>query len=339
MQTGLLEQIGNLTSTVSNDQVQLAAAQATVTSLGQLLNGNTVLAMPLLHVDASGLTTSGAVLGFAPAVDTPVLFDSALGRVTLYFRDANDEFLLAYYDTFTGRAALHLPADTGETTFVAKSAAAELDDLTVEVSGGPTDATCSLIASLPGDVGVTENWNALPRDAVTMASILNGTTQPVFLGTLTANSGTLATLTLTSPLTLPVPEGSLLQAGTRLLTTTAPAGRGATTLTVNAEAITSPTPPRSTGWPTTTHRPVPPGPAPICGAAPCSSGSTPAAPVDRYNSDPHNHWGSPRPVNGSPLPRAPRSTSTAPPPTPGCWPTQPPASTERPASPSARTTI
>ena len=238
MQTGLLEQIGNLTSTVATDQVQLVAAQATVTSLGQLLNGNTVLAMPLLHVDASGLTTSGAVLGFAPAVETPVLFDSALGRVTLYFRDANDEFLLAYYDTFTGRAALHLPADTGEATFVAKSAAAELDALTVEVSGGPTDATCSLIVSLPGDVGVTETWNALPRDAVTLASILNGTTQPVFLGTLTAISGAVATLTLTSPLTLPVPEGSLLRAGTQLLTTTAPAPRGATTLAVNAEAIT-----------------------------------------------------------------------------------------------------
>jgi hypothetical protein len=231
-------QITTLTPQVTSDQAQLAAAQADLAALEQLLNGNTVLPMPLLHVDASGLTTSGAVLGFAPAADSPVLFDSALGRVTLYFRDAAGNFLLAYYDTFTGRARLHLPAAPGEVAFVARSAAGELDGLTVKVSAGPDDTTCTLVATLPGAVEVTETWTHLPRDAGMLASILNGTTQPVFLGTLAATSGKETTLTLTSPLLIPVAAGSLLGAGTWVLTTVAPAARGATTLTVEPQDLT-----------------------------------------------------------------------------------------------------
>lgn len=85
-QARLTAQITVLTQQVTNDQAQLAAAQVNLAALEQLLNGDTVLPMPLLHVDAPGLTTSGAVLGFAPAAGLPVLFDGALGRVTLYFR-------------------------------------------------------------------------------------------------------------------------------------------------------------------------------------------------------------------------------------------------------------
>ena len=234
----LTAQVTMLTPQVTSDQAQLAAAQAHLAELEQLLNADTVLPMPLLHVDASGLTASGAVLDFAPAAASPVLFDSALGRVTLYFRDAADDFLLAYYDTFTGRARLHLPAETGEVAFVARSAAGELDNLTVEVSAGPDDTACTLVATLPGAVEVTETWTLLPRDARTLASILNGTTQPVFLGTLAETSGKVTTLTLTSPLLVPVTAGSLLGAGAEVLTMAAPATRGATTLTIEPHTLT-----------------------------------------------------------------------------------------------------
>ena len=145
--------------------------------------------MPLLHVDALGLTTSGAVLGFAPVSDSPVLIDSALGRVTLYFRDAAGDFLLAYYDTLTGRARLHLPAAVGEVTFVARATAGELDGLTVTLSAADTDTTCTLAASLPGAVAVTETWTGLPVDAASLAAIVNGTTQPVFVGSVKAATG------------------------------------------------------------------------------------------------------------------------------------------------------
>ena len=234
----LTAQITTLTPQVTSEQAQLAAAQAHLATLEQLLNGDTVLPMPLLHVDASGLTTAGAVLHFAPAAESPVLFDSALGRVTLYFRDAADDFLLAYYDTFTGRARLHLPAATGEVAFVARSTAGELDGLTVQVSAGSDETTCALVATLPGAVGVTETWTRLPRDAGMLASILNGTTQPVFLGTLAATSGKVDTVTLTSPLLVPVTAGSLLRAGPGVLTTTTPAARGATALTIEPQTLT-----------------------------------------------------------------------------------------------------
>ena len=237
-QATLAAQITALTPRVTSDQAQLAAAQANLAALEQLLNADTVLPMPLLHVDASGLTASGAVLDFAPAADSPLLFDGALGRVTLYFRDAAEDFLLAYYNTFTGRAMLRLPAVAGEVAFVARSTAGELDGLVVEVNAGPDDTACTLVATLPGSVGVTETWTRLPRDAGMLASILNGTTQPVFLGTLAATSGKVDTLTLTSPLLVPVAAGSLLGAGAGVLITTAAAARGATALTIEPQTLT-----------------------------------------------------------------------------------------------------
>lgn len=234
----LTDQIATLTPKVTSDQASLAAAQANLARLQDLLNNDTVLAMPLLNVDAAGLTTSGAALGFAPAADSPMLLDGALGRVTLYFRDAAGEFLLAYYDTFTGRAMLSLPAETGEVAFIARSAAGEMDGLTVDVTAGPDDATCTLVATLPGDGGVSETWPQLPRDAASLASIMNGSAQPVFLGTLAAATGKVDTLTLANPLQVPVAGGALLRVGVAVLTASAPAGRGATSLSVEPQDLT-----------------------------------------------------------------------------------------------------
>ena len=206
----------------------------------QLLNGDTVLTMPLLHVDEAGLTTTGASLGFAPAADAPVLVDSALGRVTLYFRDAEQNFLLAYYDTFTGRPMLHTPAQNGEVSFVSRSTAAEADALTVTTTVTTTgdDTTCTLVVELPGTVSVTETWPGLPRDSATLAGILNGSLAPVFTGTLAAASGKLDSLTFEAPLALPVPAGAVLRVGTATLITTAVAARGATTVPVEPTTAT-----------------------------------------------------------------------------------------------------
>ncbi|HEY5114581.1 MAG TPA: LamG domain-containing protein, partial [Nakamurella sp.] len=64
-QAALPAKLAALTATLTTDQGRLAAAQANLDTLQRLLNGDTVLPMPLLHVDGSGLTTAGAVLGFA----------------------------------------------------------------------------------------------------------------------------------------------------------------------------------------------------------------------------------------------------------------------------------
>jgi hypothetical protein len=228
--------VPTLTAAVTADQAALASAQANLSTLQQLLDGDTVLAMPLLHVDENGLTTSGASLGFAPATDAPVLVDSALGRVTLYFRDAQQNFLLAYYDTFTGRAMRRSPADTGEVSFVSRSTAAEADAMTVTLTGD--DTACTLVVQLPGTVSVTETWPALPRDSATLAGILNGSIPPVFCGTVAAGSGKLDALTFLAPLAVPLATGALLQVGSEVLTTTATAARGATSVSVEPTALT-----------------------------------------------------------------------------------------------------
>ena len=236
-QSAVSATVATLTPKVADERERLAAAQAALVELEQLLNGDTVLPMPLLDVDASGLTTSGAVLGFAPASGVPVLVDSALGRVTLYFRDDAGQFLLAYFDTFTGRAMLHVPADAGEVTFVARSAAAEMDEVSITVSAGADDTTCTLVVTLPGDAGVTETWTDLPRDTTSLDVILNGTAQPTFLATVKAASGKADTLTLNSPLQVPVPAGALVTLGATVLTTTASAARGALSLSVQPKEI------------------------------------------------------------------------------------------------------
>ncbi len=236
-QSTLSGTIATLTPQVADEQTRLAAAQATLDQLKHLLNGDTVLPMPLLGIDATGLTTSGAVLGFAPASGVPVLVDGALGRVTLYFHDDAGQFLLAYFDAFTGRATLHLGAETGEVAFLARSAIAEMDEVTLTVSVGSADATCTLVATLPGDAGVTETWTDLPRDIALLAPILNGTTQATFLATVAATAKKTSTLNLTAPLNVPVPAGALVTVGATVLTTTAAAARGDMSVKVHSQQL------------------------------------------------------------------------------------------------------
>jgi hypothetical protein len=96
------------------------------------------------------------LLEFAPAKDAPQLFDSATGKLALYFRGKNDRFFAAYYDTNSAKAKYLLAADTGNLTFIARSAEPEMDAIAISVSdsdgkspsiggsgGQPTD-TCTL---------------------------------------------------------------------------------------------------------------------------------------------------------------------------------------------------
>ena len=76
-----------------------------IAQLRQLLLGNPEkMALKPLHIDPFGLTTHGALLGFAYSNHTPLLFDSATGKLALYFRGETGQFFSAYYDTYTGRA-------------------------------------------------------------------------------------------------------------------------------------------------------------------------------------------------------------------------------------------
>ena len=128
------------------------------------------LPMPLLYTDPYGLTLSGGLLGFANTSDTPQLFDSATGKLALYFRGANNEFFVAYYDTHTAKAQYQLLTADSKVTCVAR--AADTATVTISVSGD-SDSTCTLVITNTA-TGLTETWNYLPRAAQLFADILNG---------------------------------------------------------------------------------------------------------------------------------------------------------------------
>jgi Concanavalin A-like lectin/glucanases superfamily len=136
--------------------------------------GEVKVPMELLHIDRFGLTISGGLLNFAYTNDSPTLFDSAIGKLGLYFRGAkNDQFFAAYFDTLTDRAVYTLPAESGKLVLTARSADAPMDQTTIVVENGSRDDTCKLTFSNP-EIELTEIWQDLPREVNAFAGILNG---------------------------------------------------------------------------------------------------------------------------------------------------------------------
>ncbi|HSG42201.1 MAG TPA: LamG domain-containing protein, partial [Anaerolineales bacterium] len=134
--------------------------------------------MRLVHVDPFGLTTSGALLDFAWSKDTPQLFDSATGKLALYFRGVANQFFVTYYDTLTERATYPLTDKTNPLTdktnetvlCKARSAELEMDKIVIEI-GGEDENTCTVEVS---GAGMQETWRRVPRDAKEFAAVLNG---------------------------------------------------------------------------------------------------------------------------------------------------------------------
>ncbi len=237
-----LAQLGTEQAELADLRAQLAAAQADLAALRGQAAGDVELPMPLLHLDPEGRSVSGAVLGFATTDEAPVLFDSALGRLGLYFRDADGAFSVAYYDTAVGRPRRTLPAGSGVLTFLARGAEADLAALTVTTAADtpPADPTlCTLSIATPL---ATETWHHLPRDPQQLAAIVNGsTTPPTPVGaTAAAATGTVDSLTLAAPLTVALPAGALLAAGTTVLTVATAAAREAKTIPVTPTEVDIP---------------------------------------------------------------------------------------------------
>lgn len=136
--------------------------------------GEVKVPMELLHIDRFGLTISGGLLNFAYTHDSPTLFDSAIGKLGLYFRGAkNDQFFVAYFDTLTDRAVYTLPAESGKLVLTARSADAPMDQTTIAVENGSGDDTCKLTFS-NAEINLTEIWHDLPREVNAVVGILNG---------------------------------------------------------------------------------------------------------------------------------------------------------------------
>ncbi|GAA1280508.1 hypothetical protein Psi02_67520 [Planotetraspora silvatica] len=185
------------------------------------LRGNRPLVMPLVHLDRRGLGVTGAVLGFARTGEAPVLFDSALGRLSLYFRGPAGEFSAASYDALTARARLTLPTGgdiPGELVFVARGTEPDYDGLTVVTTKDADPDLCTLTVTLPRDGGaITETWRRMPRDPAVLAAILNGTAAASFAGQADPVDGKTGTLSFRDGLRVPLAAGDLLRVGTGLV--------------------------------------------------------------------------------------------------------------------------
>ncbi|WP_412061792.1 LamG-like jellyroll fold domain-containing protein [Rubrivirga sp. IMCC45206] len=141
------------------------------------------------HTDGQGLTVRSGLLQFAFTDAPPVLFESAVGRLSMYFKGVNDQFFAAYYDLRSHRATWSLPAEHGAVQLTSQTADAGYNKATIKVSDGTEADLCTIDVRNP-DSGVVEHWPDVPRDAETVAAVLNGTAmQRTFVGKVAARSG------------------------------------------------------------------------------------------------------------------------------------------------------
>ena len=168
--------------------------------------------MRLFHTDPRGLTVSSALLGFAYSDSQPTLFDSAIGRMALYFKGLNEQFFSAYYDVNTARARWSLPAGSGSLSLVSYVSDSQINSTTLVVAkGGDADHCSVTIQNVK--TGLTETWTDVPREVAAFALVLNGKArEKVFVGKLkTRLSGAAITsIALKDSLPREAPVGSTL---------------------------------------------------------------------------------------------------------------------------------
>lgn len=150
----------------------------------ELENLEVQVAMPVVHTDPFGLSTSGGVLSFAWSKSAPLLFDSANGKIALYFQGANEQFYVTYYDTMTHPANFELPASDGSSITCIPRFVGPVDGVRIKVEAGDEEQLCHVtIENLP--MGLHESWQHVPRAVREFAAILNGTAAQQFAGRLT----------------------------------------------------------------------------------------------------------------------------------------------------------
>lgn len=243
----------------------IANLQQQVRQLRDQIDTGTSLPMTLLHSDRTGLTLSGAILGFAWTSDTPRLYDSATGNLALYFRGTNDQFFVTYYSTLTQRARYTLPGELGlaSVVCVAQSVEPEFDRLAIQIDADPNPDLCTLkIGFLPTSTPSsptppaspplfepTETWTKLPRDPYQLTQIINGLTELTYIGSGTIQTTTDgARLTLTEGIRRSLPAGAVLSINNQTVILREAVPLGTTTLPLtsrSADAHGGSPPPRS----------------------------------------------------------------------------------------------
>ncbi len=131
--------------------------------------------MPVVAIDRLGMTTSGAVLGFAWTKDAPTLHVAADARVHLYFRGADEQLYALGYDTRTSRASVSLPPGGSSVLATARGAGAWFEGLSVNITAAESgDADrCDVTISCT-QPGAKEHWPDVPRQASLFEATLRG---------------------------------------------------------------------------------------------------------------------------------------------------------------------
>lgn len=157
-------------------ETRKAAVQQDLSHIQDGVKNGASVTMSRAHTDPLGLTISGSLLGFAWTDDAPLLFDSATGTLALYFRGRDNQFFVAYYDTFTERAKVTLLSG-GKEAVSCFSMSTAYEKIIMEVEGDESAAVCTVLIgydNAEGEVVIKETWNNVPRAAYEFSSVLNG---------------------------------------------------------------------------------------------------------------------------------------------------------------------
>lgn len=240
---------GTVSSFYNLPAADLTAKIAERDALRKKVGDTVALPIHLLHTDPFGLTASGALLGFANSTGAPQLFDSATGKLALYYPGKNKQFFAAYYDTQTVKAqyVLQVASDSGGTgnqttthplLAAARSADPAMDDTEIVVSDGGDPESCTVTIS-NATTQITETWNHVPRNPAKFAKVLGGGgNEAIFIGTLAAEvTGTVTSLTLASPVKRALKNGDLLHFGGAKATVTAAVDRNSSTIPITSTSI------------------------------------------------------------------------------------------------------
>lgn len=204
-------------SQLALQKIQLENKETELELLRSGIQGEIALPMSLLHTDPCGLTVAGGLLNFAYTKDTPLLVNSATGKVALYFRGLDDQFFVTYYDTNTTKARYLLEVEIGKLSATARSAEPECDRATFTITDSATPETCTL-KIINQATGLEETWRNLPREVQQFSNVLNGgASQPIFIGKLgePAIGKPINSLTLSQKAKQTLPQGSILSIGNR----------------------------------------------------------------------------------------------------------------------------
>ncbi|WTW93417.1 LamG domain-containing protein [Streptomycetaceae bacterium NBC_01309] len=224
-------------SRLGADEAHVVDAQAALATMSGGMQGGAeaVLPMPKVATDRAGLSVYGALLTFAWTDGAPSLLESANGDVVLYFRGGDGQFFAAYYPTTVSRATRTLAAAAGRLSLVARDPAARLEDVAVTVADGGTAGLCTVTVT---SGTVVEKFLQVPRTAVDLARVLNGTHKPgAILGHVAAAQDQI--LELAEPLAEGLAAGAAITVGTRLRSVADAVSKGANKITVTVGGLTA----------------------------------------------------------------------------------------------------